>query len=164
MVMSSPTTATTTILIIIIVTAGVSAAIDSIVPHAFGEHSKCGHWCQFLKDEKAKHRTLPNGLDLQGDTLRTELTSIFKIFSQNAAKLAPCGSTLANESFNNSVASKAPKVRHYSGSESLDYRVKAAACQKNLGHGYVEMVRFLWCHFSFQLNNIIVQRTYFLLL
>lgn len=57
--------------------------------------------------------------------------------AQNAEKLAPCGSTLANESFNNSVASKAPTACHYSGSESLDFRVKAAACQKNSGHSYV---------------------------
>jgi len=134
---------TTTTILKIIITTGVSAAIDSIVPHAFGEHSKCGEWCQFLKDEKAKHKLLPHGLDLKGDTLRTELSSIFQIFSQNAGKLAPCGSSLANESFNNSVASKAPKARHYSGSESLDYRVKAAACQKNLGHSYVEKVRYL---------------------
>lgn len=134
---------TTTTILKIIITTGVSAAIDSIVPHAFGKHSKCGKWCQFLKDEKAKHKSLPHGLDLKGDTLQTELSSIFKIFSQNAGKLAPCGSTLANESFNNSVASKAPKARHYSGSESLDYRVKAAACQKNLGHSYVEKVRYL---------------------
>ena len=69
---------------------------------------------------------------------------IFTIFSQNAEKLAPCGSTLPNESFNNSVASKAPKARHYSGSESLDYRVKAAVCQKNLGHSYVEMVSLFY--------------------
>ena len=41
----------------------------------------------------------------------------------------------------NTVASKAPKARHYSGSESLDYRVKAAACQKNMGHEYVSMVK-----------------------
>lgn len=133
----------TTTILKIIITTGVSAAIDSIVPHAFGEHSKCGEWCQFLKDEKAKHKSLPHGLDLKGDTLQTELSSIFKIFSQNAGKLAPCGSSLANESFNNSVASKAPKARHYSGSESLDYHVKAAACQKNLGHSYVEKVRYL---------------------
>lgn len=133
---------TTTTILKIITTTGVSAAIDSIVSHAFGEHSKCGEWCQFLKDEKAKHKSLPHGLDLKGDTLRTELSSIFKIFSQDAGKLAPCGSMLANESFNNSVSSKAPKAHHYTGSESLDYRVKAAACQKNFGHSYVEKVRY----------------------
>ena len=77
---------TTTTILKIIITTGVSAAIDSIVSHAFGEHSKCGEWCQFLKDEKAKHKSLPHRLDLKGDTLRTELSSIFKIFSQDAGK------------------------------------------------------------------------------
>ena len=28
--------------------SGVRDAIDSIVPHAFGEHDKCGSWCKFL--------------------------------------------------------------------------------------------------------------------
>ena len=120
---------------------GVCDAILSIVPHAYGEHDQCGDWCRFRKDPAARHKSLPHGSDLQGDSLRAELNRVFTIFAQNAEKLAPCGSTLANESFNNTVASKAPKARHYSGSESLDYRVKAAACQKNMGHGYVSMVR-----------------------
>ena len=33
------------------------------------------------------------------------------------------------------VASKAPKSRHYSKSESLDYRIAAAVSQKNMGEG-----------------------------
>ena len=65
---------------------------------------------------------------------------MFGIYAQNAKKLAPCGSTLANESFNNSVASKAPKALHYSSSESLDFKVKVAACQKNIGYSYVSEV------------------------
>ena len=38
------------------------------------------------------------------------------------------------------VASKAPKSRHYSKSESLDYRIAAAVCQKNMGEGYLSLV------------------------
>ena len=72
--------------------------------------------------------------------MRKDLEATLSIYAGNAQKLAPCGSTLANESFNNSVASKAPKARHYSGSESLDFRVRAAACQKNLGHEYIALV------------------------
>lgn len=121
--------------------SGVKDAIDSIVPHAFGEHDKCGSWCKFLKNPIAKYSSLPNGVGLHGESLRAELTKVFLVFAQNAKKLAPCGSTLPNESFNNTVASKAPKARHYSGSESLVYRVKAAACQKNIGHDYVSEVR-----------------------
>jgi len=104
--------------------SGVRDAIDSIVPHAFGEYDKCGSWCKFLKDPVAKYSSLPNGVGLHGESLRAELTKVFLVSAQNAKKLAPCGNTLPNESFNNSVASKAPKARHYSGSESLVYRVK----------------------------------------
>ena len=120
---------------------GVRGAILSIVPHSYGEHDQFGDWCQFRKDPAARHKSLPHGLHLQVDSLRAELNRVFSIFAQNAEKMASCGSTLANESFNNTVASKAPKARHYSGSESLDYREKAAACQKNMGHECVSMVR-----------------------
>lgn len=118
-------------------------AIESIIPHAFGEHESCGTWCGFLTDpDTYKHKSLPKGLDLKGEVLREDLTAIFSSFAKNAEKLAPCGSTLSNESFNNTVASKAPKARHYSGSESLDFRVKAATCQKNVGHNYIPLVSF----------------------
>ena len=122
---------------------GVRNAVLNIVQHAYGEHGQCADWCQFRKDPSAKYKSLPGGLALKGDSLRLVLNNVFAIYAQNAEKLAPCGSTLANESFNNSVASKAPKARHYSGSESLDFRVKAAACQKNIGHGYVSEVRLI---------------------
>lgn len=114
-----------------------------IVQHAYGEHGQCADWCQFRKDPSPKYKSLPGGLALEGDSLRLVLNNVFPIYAQNAEKLAPCGSTLANESFNNSVASKAPKARHYSSSESLDFRVKAAACQKNIGHGYVSKERVI---------------------
>ena len=35
------------------------------------------------------------------------------------------------------VAAKAPKSRHYSKSESLDFRIASAICQKNIGEGYL---------------------------
>lgn len=122
---------------------GVRNTALNIVQHAYAEQGQCADWCQFQKDPSAKYKSLPGGLALEGDSLRLVLNNVFAIYAQNAEKLAPCGSTLANESFNNSVASKAPKARHYSGSESLDFRVKAAACQKNIGHGYVSEVRLI---------------------
>ena len=88
------------------------------------------------KTPVTKYSSLPNGVGLHGESLRAELTKVFLVFAQNAKKLAPCGNTLPNKSFNNSVASKAPKARHYSGSESLVYRVKAAAGQKNIGQSH----------------------------
>lgn len=63
------------------------------------------------------------------------------IFVQSANKLAPLGSSQANEALNNTIGSKAPKIRHYGSSESNDYRMACAVSQKNLGHSYVAEVR-----------------------
>ena len=38
------------------------------------------------------------------------------------------------------VAAKAPKTKHYSKSESLDFRVAAAVCQKNVGESYLPKI------------------------
>ena len=43
-------------------------------------------------------------------------------------------------SFNNIVASKAPKNCHYSKSESLDFRIASIVCQKNVGETYLKVV------------------------
>ncbi|CAG2197357.1 unnamed protein product [Mytilus edulis] len=56
--------------------------------------------------------------------------------AETSEKLANLGSTQSNESFNKSVAAKAPKNRFYGGSRSLAYRVAAAVAQKNTGHRY----------------------------
>jgi len=62
-------------------------------------------------------------------------------FISSAEKLAPCGSSQANESFNRTVCSKAPKAIHYSNSESLDFRVAVAVCTKNIGgEGTIEKI------------------------
>lgn len=54
----------------------------------------------------------------------------------NSEKIAKCGSTQSNESLNQVISSKNPKSRHYAESESLNFRVSAAICQKNLGVQY----------------------------
>ena len=120
----------------------IQAGLLNTVDHAFGEHGKCGSsWCGFLQNpEGCKHQSLPHGKDLEGPKLREDLTSPFKVFASNAAMLAPVGSTQANESFNQVVVSKAPKSRHYSGSDSLNFRVSAAVCQKNIGQVYLSNV------------------------
>lgn len=114
------------------------SGIISILPHVFGDHSSCGEWCGYMKNSDSyKHKSLPKGQDLQGDELRADLEKIFELHACNAEKLAPAGSTMANESWNNTVASKAPKARHYSSSESLDFRISAAAAQKNMSPEYL---------------------------
>ena len=119
----------------------VEAAIKTIVPHAFGEHDKCGAWCQYKADpDNYTHKHTPNGEDLQSEKLKEGLTAVFNKLASNSAKIAPYASTKDVESFNNIVASKAPKARHYAGSEALTGRVNCAVAQKNCGIGYVSQV------------------------
>ena len=49
-----------------------------VIPnHAFGDHSSCGSWCQYLKDpESYRHQSLPRGKDLQGADLKADLVQV----------------------------------------------------------------------------------------
>lgn len=121
---------------------GVKSSLGAIIPHAFGDHKACNiSWCGYLKEPSSySHASLPYGRDLQGDSLKKDLQEVMEIFVNNAGKLAPLGSSQANEALNNTIGSKAPKIRHYSSSESNDYRVACAVSQKNVGHSYVTQV------------------------
>jgi hypothetical protein len=113
--------------------------IEQIVPHAFGNHSMCGEWCGFQNNpDSYTHNTLSK--DLSGEDLRKDLDAVFKSFSQNCEKIAPGGSTKDVESFNNMVASKAPKRCHFSATSNLLSRVGCAVAQKNLGNAYVSRI------------------------
>ena len=127
---------------------GLKTTLKTIVPHAFGDHNTCSSsWCGYHKDSSTyTHSSLPHGKDLQGQELKNDLVDMVDVFVQNAEKLAPLGSSQPNEALNNTVGSKAPKIRHYGSSESNDYRVACAVGQKNLGHSYVAEVRALGCH------------------
>ena len=47
-----------------------------------------------------------------------------------------------NDAVNNTIGSKTPKIRHYGGIESSDFKVADCAVgQKNIGHNYVSQVR-----------------------
>ena len=114
----------------------IAIGLKAVVEHMFGNHTYCGTWCGYLADpEKYKHGNLPYGKDLTDETLCSALSEIFS--GLNVNKLAFLSSTQANESFNNTVASKAPKCRHYSGSSSLQYWLCASVSQKNEGYGYM---------------------------
>ena len=69
--------------------------------------------------------------------MEEELTNVIDMYIKNAEKLAPLGSSQGNEALNNTIGSKAPKIRNYGASESNDFRVACAVSQKNLGHNYV---------------------------
>ncbi|CAC5378782.1 unnamed protein product [Mytilus coruscus] len=91
---------------------------------------------RFIADPSIKYKSLPYGKPLQDKALQESLTTLFQKYILNSEKLANLGSTQSNESFNKSVAAKAPKNRFYGGSRSLAYRVAAAVAQKNTGHKY----------------------------
>lgn len=124
---------------------GLKTSLRAIVPHAFGNHKTCSiSWCGYLKNPSAyTHGSLPYGKDLHGQELENDLREVVEIFVPSADKLAPLGSSQANEALNNTIGSKAPKIRHYGSSESNDFRVACAVSQKNVGHSYVAEVRTL---------------------
>ncbi|XP_062576921.1 uncharacterized protein LOC134267321 isoform X2 [Saccostrea cucullata] len=119
--------------------------LKQIVPHAFGEHDQCdSKWCTYKTNpEEFRHKSLPSGKDLQGDELKNDLNIIFETFINNAHKISPAASTRDVESFNNSIAAKAPKRLHYSSSSSLQNRVSCAVAEKNMGSTYVNKVNEL---------------------
>ena len=54
--------------------------LQSIVPHAYGDHSSCGNWCGYLKNPASyKHRGLPHGKDLTDRGLRQSLEKIIEV-------------------------------------------------------------------------------------
>ena len=116
------------------------SALLSIEPHVFGQHENCGTWCKFKSDPNHYYKHLPNKTHLTGIELRSKLKEIFLKQANNSAQLCFNATSNPNESFNTMVASKAPKSKHNSKSESLDYRVAAAVCQKNMGEGYLCIV------------------------
>ena len=106
--------------------------LKAIVPHAFGDYSGCDvSWCGYLKNSSNyQHSTLSHGKDLQGDKLKEDLTAVVNLFVQNVERLAPIGSSKQNEALNNTIGSKAPKIRHYGSIESNEFRVACAVGQK----------------------------------
>ena len=87
-----------------------------------------------------RHKSLPRGKDLKGEKLEEDLNAVVDIFVQNSEKLTPLGSSQSNEALNNSIDSKAKKIRHYGASESNDFRVAFAVSQNNVAYSYVEKV------------------------
>ncbi|CAC5415505.1 unnamed protein product [Mytilus coruscus] len=85
-------------------------------------------------------KSLPNGKPLISEDLRRDLENLIEKYKSKASSLRNLGSTQANESFSHSVATKAPKSKHYGGSQSLASRVSSAVLQKNEGYNYLEQM------------------------
>ena len=111
--------------------------------HHNNDHTDCDSaWCGALKSDTYCHKNLPYGKDLTSEELKQALLKIYVDgLSSQVDKLAKLGSSQANESFNNLLATKAPKFKHFSETASLYYRLCASVLQKNIGYTYLSQVR-----------------------
>ena len=132
--------------------------LGQIVPHCFDNHDKCGSWCHALEDPLYKPKGLPKRQYLQDPQLRKSLTSLFEQQIANVDSIAPAASTRVNESLHCSVASKAPKVRDYSGSEVYDGRASCAISQRNIGYHYVPLVNKSMSNSPGEIAKIVAER------
>ena len=117
---------------------GILKGLSAQSRHPFGDYSRCQmSWCKMLADKNCKHGSLPFGKPLSNAQLQLALEKLFQTYEKHADKLSNLGSTQSNESFNNVVASKAPKSHHFAGSASLNFRLAASVAQTNVGQQYV---------------------------
>ena len=81
--------------------------IECIVPHAFGDHTECKtSWCGYKRDlNNYKHKSLPHGKDIFGESLKNALNNIFCDYCMETvvAKIAPCSNSQRNETLNSVV-------------------------------------------------------------
>ncbi|XP_053382000.1 uncharacterized protein LOC123527843 [Mercenaria mercenaria] len=117
----------------------IKQGLSAISRHPFGDHSHCDpSWCRFLRNGHSKsYSCLPYGKPLTDQLLKVQIEQLFQSYKPKAKHLLKIGSTQPNESFNMTVASKAPKSTFYGGSDSLNFRVASAVLQKNEGKTYV---------------------------
>ena len=97
--------------------AGLRKSLETIIPHTFDDHKPCGDndvpWCGYISAPNGyRHKTLPHCRGLSDAGLRVDLEAVFSSYITNAEKLSKLESSQANESFNNTVASIAPKSKH----------------------------------------------------
>ncbi|KAK0072633.1 hypothetical protein PV326_014274, partial [Microctonus aethiopoides] len=111
-------------------------AIENIPQHCFNNHKNCGEWCRYLKDPNSyQHSTIGEGLT--DPRLYEILTNIFSTLAKKANGFSAGVSSNPNESFNCTVASKAPKSKMYGTSASYSFRVDFAVNKKNDGEKFI---------------------------
>lgn len=79
--------------------------MKAIVSHAFGDHQQCQdhklNWYEYIKNpDQYHHKDLPNGKDLQGESLKTVLNNLFNVYASDLVvkKLVSNASSQINES------------------------------------------------------------------
>ncbi|KAK0071999.1 hypothetical protein PV325_012047, partial [Microctonus aethiopoides] len=111
-------------------------AIENIPQHCFNNHKNCGEWCRYLKDPNSyQHSTIGEGFT--DPRLYEILTNIFSTLAKKANGFSGGVSSNPNESFNCTVASKAPKSKMYGTSASYSFRVDFAVNKKNDGEKFI---------------------------
>ncbi|XP_014207664.1 uncharacterized protein LOC106638815 [Copidosoma floridanum] len=118
----------------------IAQALKAIIPHAYGDHTLCGAWCEGNMDKQYTHKYLPKEKPLTDADLKVQVSKLINRYASNSQKISEGGSTQANKSINQIISTKCPKARHYAASESLTFRVSAAICQKNMGCQYSSSV------------------------
>ncbi|XP_034241219.1 uncharacterized protein LOC117645265 [Thrips palmi] len=115
-------------------------AIMNIPEHVYGNHTSCGDWCKAKDNPNYVFKDFPSKQPLRDPAFKATLIKMLQDMADNAEQLAPGGSTQQNESFNHMVATRAPKSRHYCGTNSNYLRVSATVSYKNLGAEHSEAV------------------------
>ena len=91
------------------------------------------NWCNRKSDVSYKHKSLPYRRDLYGEELKKDQNRVFEKQEQKADVFCQNGSSCINGSFSLVVASKAPKMHHYSKLESLNFHIALEVCRKTIG-------------------------------
>ncbi|XP_043279374.1 uncharacterized protein [Venturia canescens] len=114
-----------------------ATAIENIPYHCFNRHENCGtKWCQYSKNpDSYKHAVIGEGFT--DPELFNLLKTIFGGIAKKASGFSGGVSSNPNESFNATVASKAPKSRLYGTSQSYNTRVGLAVLKKNEGEKFI---------------------------
>ncbi|VDI29420.1 Hypothetical predicted protein [Mytilus galloprovincialis] len=117
----------------------ISKNLPALSKHPFGDHTSCDpSWCQSFEDSSMKFRSLPYGKPLKDKQLQASLSTLFSNYITQSEKLAKLESTQGNESFNNTVASKAPKKTDIMVVlEVLAIGLLQVSFKKNKGHKYL---------------------------
>lgn len=124
--------------------------------HVFDQHDQCGSFCGYKKDKE----TYDNSRHLKNPTLFEHMKKFFSSLADSSSKFVLSGSSQANESLNNTMASYFPKAMSYSTSESGDYRFACAVAHKNIGDSFIlKVLERLSIFFQKQLRKFFEARS-----
>jgi len=66
---------------------GVKASLNNIPEYVFGNHQKCGKWCNHkVNPSSYKHKDLPCGSSLTNVSLKKKIQKLLQVYISNAEK------------------------------------------------------------------------------